>query len=100
MFIPVPLHVPPALAADNVIGSSAIQNGPAGVIVPSGTSQTTKSSVSVEGQKPPIECVTVYVPGVATAGSNVPLDALVIPVPDQAPPVSSDESCTAAMSAQ
>ena len=32
--IPVPLHVPPALAADNVIGSSAIQNGPAGVIVP------------------------------------------------------------------
>ena len=37
LLIPVPLHVPPAEADTSVTGKSDWQNGPAGVMVPSGT---------------------------------------------------------------
>ena len=55
LLIPVPLHVPPAVAAVKVNGREDWQNGPAGVIVPSGNEFTTITCVSVLGHGPPIE---------------------------------------------
>ena len=87
LLIPVPLHVPPGLAAVSVKGREDWQNGPAGVIVPSGTEFTTITCVSVLGQGPPIEYVMVLFTAVVFAGLKAPLEAFVIPGPLHVPPV-------------
>ncbi len=46
--IPVPLQVPPGVAAVRVTAVSVSQNGPAGVMVASGEGSTTISSESTD----------------------------------------------------
>ena len=86
LVIPVPLQVPPVVAAVSVTTLSLMQNGPAGVIVASRIADTTMSIVSVSGQAPEVVYVISCVPTPAVAGSKVPFDVLVIPVPAQVPP--------------
>ena len=58
MVIPVPLQVPPAVAAVNVTEASVAQKGPAAVMVAFGTGSTTIVSVSTDVHAP---TVNVYV---------------------------------------
>ena len=84
--IPVPLQVPPAVAAVSVAALSLMQNGPAGVIVASSIADTTMFIVSVSGQAPEVVYVISCVPTPAVAGSKVPFAVFVMPVPAQVPP--------------
>jgi hypothetical protein len=99
--IPVPLHVPPAVAAVSVTEVPFEQKGPAGLIVASGVA-TVIVVVFVSVQ--PLPAVTVYVivhvPTPAVPGSNVPAAALVIPVPLHVPPAVAAVSVTGAFAGQ
>jgi hypothetical protein len=84
--IPVPLHVPPPVAAVMLNGTVLVQTGETGVIIVLGTAFTVTVVVLLEGQAPPIVYVMVNAPAPAVAGLNVPFAALVIPVPLHVPP--------------
>jgi hypothetical protein len=84
--IPLPVQVPPLVAAFNVTGEALTHNTGGEVIVASAFDVTVINAVSVFPQLPGIVYVTVYVPVPAVAGSNVPLAPDVMPVPVQVPP--------------
>ena len=87
--IPVPLQVPPAGLAEKLNADALAHTGATGVIDAVPAEVTTCCSVSLFVQL--FASVYVYVivnvPVPAVVGLNVPLAALVIPVPLQVPPL-------------
>jgi hypothetical protein len=86
LVIPVPLQVPPEVAADRVTAASISQKGPTGLIAPLATGFTVILVVELDPHVPGIVYVIVWVPAPATEGLNVPAVAFVMPFPDHVPP--------------
>lgn len=93
--IPVPDHVPPAVAAVRVSTGSFEQNGPTGVMLASGGLPTVTEVVLVSEQPLVVtEYVMVNVPTPAVAGEKVPATGSVMPVPLHEPPAVADVRLT------
>lgn len=87
MIIPVPLQVPPEVAAVKFTVAALTHKEEDGVIVASELGVTVTKAVSIFPQAPLIVYVIVNVPMPDVAGSNVPLTPDVIPVPVHVPPI-------------
>ena len=85
--IPVPLQVPPAVAAVKLNTVALAHIGDTAVILALAPEVTVIETVSIAPQVPEIEYVIICVPIPAIAGSNVPDTPDVIPVPVHVPPV-------------